>query len=69
VCRELRNIHVPVQNTEELDHLGHKGSDGRMILVLILEAETQCEDMNWIQMGYDMVTMESFSEHRDEHEC
>jgi len=37
-----------------------------MILVLILEAETQCEDVNWIQMGHNMMIKECFS---DEHEC
>jgi len=44
--------------------LGHKGGDGMMLLVLILEAETQCEDVKWIQMGHNMVTKECFSEHR-----
>jgi hypothetical protein len=39
-----------------------------MILVLILEAETHCEDVNWIQMGHDMVTKECFSKHSDEHD-
>jgi hypothetical protein len=49
--------------------LGHKGGDGMMLLVLILEAETHCEDVKWIQMGHNMVTKECFSEHSDEHEC
>jgi hypothetical protein len=40
-----------------------------MILVLILEAETQWEDVNWIQMGHDMTIKECFSEHSDKHEC
>lgn len=55
-----------LENPEEWDHLGHKGGDGMMILVLILEAETQCEDVNWIQMGHNMMIKECFS---DEHEC
>ena len=40
-----------------------------MILVLILEAETQCEDVNWIQMGHNMITKEYFNEQSDEHKC
>jgi len=51
-----------LENPEELDHLVHKGRDGMIILVLILEAETQCEDVNWIQMDHDMITKECFSE-------
>jgi hypothetical protein len=49
--------------------LGNKGGDGTMILVLFLEAETQCVDVKWIQMGHNIITKECFSEHSDEHEC
>jgi len=40
-----------------------------MILVLTLETGIQCEDVNWIQMGHNMVTKECFSEQSDEREC
>ena len=49
--------------------MGHKGGDGMMILVLTLETGIQCEDVNWIQMGHNMVTKECFSEQSDEREC
>ena len=58
-----------LESPEEWDHLGHKGGDGMMILVLKLEAETQCEDVNWIQVGHNMMIKECFSEQSDEHEC
>lgn len=47
----------------------HEGGDGMTISVLTLEAETQCEDVNWLQMGHDMITKECFTEHSDVHEC
>lgn len=55
------------ENPEELYHLGNNGRDGMMILILILAAQTQGEDVNWIQMSHNVIKKECFSEHNDKH--
>jgi hypothetical protein len=43
-----------MENLKGRDHLGHPGTDGRIIITMYLR-ETASEDVNWIELTQDRV--------------